>query len=489
MKTWFSANLSMAKRAAWMLLLSGATCVLWGSTCGAQGESPFAIRVETPEVVVPVVVVDRSHFRMTSRTSYEELDEEITDLAVRDFRVFEDGVEQPIDSISLELPRIRDVRDNVSHHIEYSFTPRGTWASPDLGTPPEGGPSLSLLPTYLVSYAPPASSAGSCHRIRIKVMRHHVTVYARDEYCNTKHPITDPVGGTKLGKWMEEHADSNEAGEFPLAVQVGSFVGNSDGRRVDIAVEFPWSALKRKWVRVNLYSVAAIMGIVYDESGSVVARFSDMTSSMPWNVYRGPLPADPNFLRCWERAEIPTRYETQMELPPGVYRLQVMVTDGEKIGRLEVPVNVRRYRADRLEVGDIFFCRRYAEAPEGAQAAARAPKYVPLVANGVEFAPAGSLRFGGDQALVSYFEIYESPEKSGSASFQLRIADGKTGELRMETGWQPVEAEARLKNRAIPIAAKMGIEALSPGEYEMEVKVRDSTGVVTSRQTRKFVVE
>jgi hypothetical protein len=98
----------------------------------AQTESSFVIRVETPEVVVPVVVLDRTHLRMMTQTSYEEVDEEITDLSLRDFHVFEDGVEQPIDNVALELPRIRDVQDNVSHHIEGSFTPRGTWASPDL---------------------------------------------------------------------------------------------------------------------------------------------------------------------------------------------------------------------------------------------------------------------------------------------------------------------------------------------------------------------
>jgi hypothetical protein len=55
----------------------------------------------------------------------------VTDLSPRDFRVFEDRVAQPIDSVELELPRIRDMQDNVSHHMEGSFTPRGIWASPD----------------------------------------------------------------------------------------------------------------------------------------------------------------------------------------------------------------------------------------------------------------------------------------------------------------------------------------------------------------------
>ncbi len=124
-----------------VLLLVG-VC-LWTPSLPAQTESPFSIRVEAPEVVVPVVVLDRTH-RVAAAGSYAELDEEITDLAVKDFHVYEDGVEEAVDDVTMELPRIRDVRDNISHHIEDSFTPRGTWSSPELW-PQEDGVRLSPL--------------------------------------------------------------------------------------------------------------------------------------------------------------------------------------------------------------------------------------------------------------------------------------------------------------------------------------------------------
>ena len=53
-------------------------------SASAQTETPNVIRVETPEVVVPVVVLDRSHRAMTE-TAYEELDEEVIDLSAKDF--------------------------------------------------------------------------------------------------------------------------------------------------------------------------------------------------------------------------------------------------------------------------------------------------------------------------------------------------------------------------------------------------------------------
>jgi hypothetical protein len=484
----FAATLAAAKRRATLLLLGQIVCTMGASYSVAQSETPFAIRVETPEVVVPVVVLDRTH-RVATQTTYEELDEEITDLAAKDFHVLEDGLEQPIHNIAMELPHVRDVRDNISHHFEYSFTPRGVWASPDLWPQPDPGPTIHPLAVYLVSYDPPASSAGSCHRIQVKVSRRHATVYARDEYCNVQHPLSDPIGGTKLGRRMEDYAES-EQGEFPVSVQVGSFFGNSDASRVDIAVGFPASAIRRKWVRVDLHAMVAVLGVVRDKDGTVVERFSDMASTLPWNFYRGPLPPDRDFLQKWEMAAIPARYETQIDLTPGDYDLQLVVTDGEKFGQIKMPIKVDNLHQDGLVVGDIFVCKRFHQVSEGAQAAARAPKYVPLVSNGMELIPAGNTRFSKTQWLVSYFEIYRhSPGPTDTASFRMRITDAKTGEVRMDSGWQTAEAEIRPKNQVIPITAQIAIDKLTPGAYQLDVQASDSSGGITPKRVTSFVIE
>lgn len=479
-----------ARRCLATLLLVGGVWASGAPIVAAQAESPFAIRVDAREVVVPVVVLDRTHRRMVALGAYEELDEEITDLAVKDFHIFEDGVEQPIDNIAMELPRIRDVRDNISHHVEDSFTPRGIWASPDLWPQSGGGLTLSPLVTYLVSYVPPESSAGTCHRIAVKVRHRHATVYARDEYCNVKHPLSDPVSGTQLGKKMEAFASHGDSGALPVFVQAGSFFGYAEKSRLEISVEFPWSEVKRKWAGVNLYAMVAILGVVRDRSGTEVARFSDMTSTVPWNFYRGPLPPDREFLKKWEAAGIPARYETQLQLAPGEYELDVVVTDGEKFGWKAVPVKVEGQRPDGFGIGDILLCRRFHEVEQGAQAAARAPQYVPLASNGLEFTPAGNARFDRNQPLVSYFEVYEpAGQASGEAKFKMRIVNAKTGEIRVDAGWNTVEMEGRSRARTIPIAAKLAIETLDPGAYVVVIQASDSTGKATAKQTKKFVIE
>ena len=259
---------------------------------------------------------------------------------------------------------------------------------------------------YLVSYAS-ASAEGSCHRIKVKVARHHATVYARDEYCNTKHPPSDPMYGTNLGKQMEEYAESGQEGKFPVSVQAVALFGKAGANRVDIAVEFPWSELKREWHGVNLYATIAVLGMVYDSNGALVERFSDVASTSPWNFYRGPLPPDRQLLRDWELAGIPNRYETQIELPAGEYELEVVVTDGDKFSGAKVPLKVDTQRRKELAMSEIVLCRRFHEVTTGAQKAARAPQYVPLVSNGLEFTPAGDTVFKRGERVLSYLEIYE----------------------------------------------------------------------------------
>jgi len=465
----------------WGVLVCGA----WGGSVGAQTESPFAIRVEASEVMVPVVVLDRTH-RGWNGNRREELDEEITSLAIRDFRVMEDGVAQHVDHVALELPRVRDVQDNLSHHIENSYTPRGVWASADLW-PQEGGPTLSPLATYLVSYTPVPSSSGSCHRIQVQVKRRHATVYARDEYCNTKHPLTDPLGGTKLGQRMEEFANSGEEGDIPVAAQAGWLLGDAEKSRVEVAVEFPPSALKRKWQKVNLYATVALLGVVRERNGNIVARFSDMTSTVPWNFYRGPLPPDRAFLAKWEAAAIPSRYETQVELGAGTYKVEIVVTDGERFGKKELNLVVDGSRPGGLGLGDVLLCKRFHPVLVGAQAAQGAPRFVPLVSSGVEFDPAGDVRFESRQRLVAYFEIYGTA--ANKASFRLRVREARSTNVKMDTGWHTVEARSRGANHVMPIAAEMTIAGLAPGEYVMEVQAENGAGEETALRSRAFEVQ
>ena len=448
------------------------------------------IRVKALEVVVPVVVLDRSHFRMERDALFQE-DEVISGLSQKDFQVFEDGVPRPIQRVALDVPRIRDVRDNVSHHLEYSTTPRGIWFSPDLRPQSGIGSGVSPFSVYLVSYVPAPSPDGVCHRIRIKVKRHHATVYARDAYCNTAHPLTDPLKGTALGGEMQRYAGSAKAGNFPVAAQASPLLSAAGANETEIAVEFPWNAVKRRWKGVNLYANVAVLGIIYDQDGAEVARFSDMASTTLWNFYRGPLPPDRQFLNDWELAGIPNRYATQVNLPPGNYQLQVVVTDGEWFGRAQSPFKVEDAPRQALGISGIVLCNRIQNVAEGAQVAARAPQFIPLTGNGVEFSPAPGTRFARGERLFSYFEIFLSTETrtaTSEAKFQIKLRTA-AGELKLDTGLRPVGSDSRTESGIVPISGEIPIENLPPGSYRLQVQASDSTGQKTAWRESSFVIQ
>jgi hypothetical protein len=457
----------------------------------APSPDPSPIRVKALEVMVPVVVLDRSHFRMERNALYQE-DEVISGLSQKDFEVFEDGQQRPIQRVALDIPRIRDVRDNVSHHLEYSMTPRGIWSSPDLRPQSGMGSGISPFSVYMVSYIPAPSPDGVCHQIKVKVKRHHATVYARESYCNTPHPLSDPLKGTELGGEMERYASSNRAGNFPVSAQASFLHGAAGADEMEIAVEFPWGAVKRRWKGVNLYANVAILGMIHDQDGAEVARFSDMQNSALWNFYRGPLPPDPQFLNDWELAAIPNHYTTQVNLPPGNYQLQVIVTDGEKFGRAQASLKVEEAPRQKFGISGIVLCRRIQTVPEGAQAAARAPQYLPLSANGVEFFPAGSSHFAHGEQLFTYFEIYLPPDDGAATTdtrFQIKLINAESGALRLDTGFRPAGSGSRTESGIVPISGEIPIGNLPPGRYRLEVQASDSAGIKTASRESSFVIQ
>lgn len=493
--TRFSSPVVRMKKVIAGLLLNAAMWSIGASVTLAQTEGRPTIHVDSHEVVVPVFVVHKEIHREADPSGAgpsDEHDTEITDLSAKDFRVFEDGKEQQIQNVTLEPFGIWEVKDNVGYHIEHSCTPKGIWSTSDLAKAHLG--SGKPFPIYLVSYVPPPSPEGSCHQIKVKVDRQPSTVYSRDEYCNTKNALYDPLGGTKLGKRIEDFAASDKNGTLTVSAQAGSLFGNSGANRVDVAVEFVASELKREWTGIRLDSTVAILGMVYDKSGTLAARFSDLACSASefGEIYNGPIPPSRMFYRQWELFGIPSRYETQFDLSPGDYDLKLAVSDGKRFRWVETPLKVDGFNRNSVAISGLVLCKRLRKAVDKPRGATQAPQYVPLVSNGLEYTPAGDTRFKRGELLLSYFEIYE-PLLGGTGAvnvhFQMRVTDAKTGERKMESGLLSAEEGVKPGNSVIPVAERIAIEKLPTGTYWLEVQASDSAGNKSGWRTTFFTIE
>src|SRR5260370_797382 len=443
------------------------------------------------------------------------VEREVKDLTSDDFRLLQDGEPQEIELEGKEGWEVA-VRDNRTFHFETSIAPNGVWSTTDLKS---ANVKSSFYPSdtrsyYVLAYTPALPDEG-CHRIRVEVRRPRgARVFARDEYCALQTP-SDLLNGTKIGSKLLHELGHEGHGKIPLFVQARAFRGGTGRLRADVVVEFPWYQLNRSWdVRDGtLTAYTAVLGAVYAKDGTLVTRFSDVLWPSYWpTILRGhagslglllALPDDDpgytisiakSILSWWDPAWLPTRYETQFELTPGEYELRVVLSDGTKVGRAEMPLTIENYDTGSLDLGSVFLSSRFRDAHVAAVESAAANfalQYVPLVSKGVRVTPAGDTRFRPDDQLSAYFEIYEPQAANQPASqihAHLSILDAKNAATKKD--FPPVDTAtyAQPANTIIPIARELPISDLPKGQYRLEVQASDSAGRTTPWQAARFTI-
>jgi hypothetical protein len=406
------AEISISRASISAGALAGIALFLLASPALTQDTDAFSIKVESNQILVPVFVLDR--YRMDQPYSppqdvhclveymknaakqhpvleyvpAECGNDEVRGLSTKDFRVFEDGIEQSIQDMTTERWHVVQIRDNLAKHRETSFTSRGIWSSTDLASnwgPPED------LRTYILAYTPPKSSE-RCHRIQVKVDRHNSYVFARTQYCNFRRSLSDSLNGTEFGRQLESDLTSTHAAKIGISFQTGLFYTQTDRARVQVVLEFPWESLNREWKSGRLYAEIGVLGFINKhESGSLSERFSDFACC---SLDLPPWISDPRGHAHPETdpAAIPARYETQIDLPTGEYDLKVVLSDSFKFGRVETALSVDNYNDKQLAISSVMLCKRYHEAIPRSENPL-APDYVPLISKGIEFTPAGDTRF------------------------------------------------------------------------------------------------
>ena len=499
-------------RSRWRLLVYfwGLVCtsVLTSLPADAQGDDPFSIRVESKLVLIHTEVYDQKEMYAVTEAykecriaDWQRFDrqplsvpftasdcyhhEVIHGLGAKDFHIFEDGVEQRIDSVRYELESRFSARDNLGSHGEWSHTPQAKWSTVDLGTRWAPYP---LFYFYRVGYVPTGPESGKCRKVKVRVDQPHAAVYANDHYCYLSNTVTDPLHGTKFGIQMERVLDSRKRARIPLSVQAGFFYANSQTARVDIALGFPWGELKHGFFRGDLQASIGVLGVAYNRDHTIATRFSDFgccASGTRWMA--NPLDEDGN---------LPSHYETQIDLPAGAeYELRVVLSDGESFGRVVVPVVIDGNDGKQLTISSVVLCDRYRDARVAADEAAAvnlAPQYVPLVSQGLQFTPASQTRFKSSEHAMAYFEVYqpisgEQPRTDVKA--HVRIVDAHTGAKKFE--FYPVDAKSyeRPDSRVLAFSGDLSIAQLPKGEYRVEAQATDSAGHSSAVRSATFTVE
>jgi len=398
----------------WVLVCTSA---LMSIPSAAQSQDPFSIRVESNLVLVHTEVYDQSEMytftlaerecRNADAQRFDSLpfsvpfvasdcfhDIVIHGLGAKDFHVFEDGVEQRIESVQYEQEALFTARDNLGFHCEWSHTPQAKWSTVDLGIPWQPAP---LSHFYRVGYVPTRPESGKCSKVKVKVDHPHAAVYANDHYCYLSNPATDPLRGTKFGLQMERDLDSRKREWIPLSAHAGFVYTNSQTARVDIVLGFPWDKLNHGFFRGDLQASIGVLGVAYNEDRTIASRFSDFAccaSGTRWTAS----PVN-------EAGNLPSHYETQIDLPAGAeYELRVVLSNGETFGRVVIPLVIDSNDGKQLTISSVVLCDRYRDAKVAAEEAGSvnlAPRYMPLVSHGLQFTPASRTRFKSREHVMA----------------------------------------------------------------------------------------
>ncbi len=337
---------------------------------------------------------------------------------------------------------------------------------------------------YLIGYTPDESPEGSCHTLRVKVNRGGAQVRARTGYCNVKSQ--DALAGNPVEKTLETMIASSTAGTFAASMQAPFFYTSPNTARVSVAMDIPIDAIKFDKKKGRYHSAVNVLGVAYRTDGGVAARFSD-TVKLDFENKKD--------MEAFQEKPV-LHYAKDMETGPGQYKLKVVIgSGGNGFGKMELPLTVEAYDGKQFSMSGLAFCNEFHKVTGGdlSLEAAMLEDRTPLVVHGMQFTPAGTVRFKKTQTVVVYAELYEpllltTPlPKDLAAAIQLRVLD-KAGKAVEDSGAMRATETLQAGNPVIPLALKVLVDKLAAGPYVLELQSIDSAGSKAKR-TAKFEVE
>jgi hypothetical protein len=332
---------------------------------------------------------------------------------------------------------------------------------------------------YVLGYAPPESTEGSCHTLRVKVDRAGTVVRARSGYCNVR-PL-DMLAGNFVEKGLEARVNGEMAGNVTADIQAPFFYTSPNTARVNLTMELPSSALKFEKVKGKQHAAANVLGIVYKPDGTIAARFSDTVN---FDL------EDKKDLAEFEKR--PVHYENQFAVASGQYVLKVVFSSGnESFGKLQLPLFIDAYDGKQFSMSSMALSNEI--VPVSTLSTALDSELLadrtPLVVHDMRITPSASNRFQKTDSAALYAEVYAplldsaNPPKVGVT---LAIWDRKSGQKRVDFKTTPTNQAG---SRVVRVGLKVPVDALGPGSYRAELIAEDALGNHTNPRMAYFEVE
>jgi VWFA-related protein len=337
---------------------------------------------------------------------------------------------------------------------------------------------------YLLGYVPPDSDEGSCHTLRVKLLRGGgLKQRSRTDYCKVKS--RDMLSGKPVEKVLESRATASQPGTVAAAMQAPFFYTSTNVARVNLAMDIATDTIKVEKQKGKLGATIDVLGIAYRPDGSIGARFSDSVK-LEFTDKK-----DAEALK-----QRPLHYQNEFDIASGEYTLKIAFnTSGENFGRVELPLKVDAYDPEKFSMSGLALSKDIRPAAGiGLNLGSTLPgEHTPLVSGDVQLLPTGTNRFRKGETAAFYFEVYEpllaaAPATPPAVGIQIRILDRKTGEQQFDTGIMRVDLSTVQAPPMIPVANRLPLDRLMAGSYVLELNAID-TANQTFKRTAEFEVE
>jgi hypothetical protein len=196
-----------------------------------------------------------------------------------------------------------------------------------------------------------------------------------------------------------------------------------------------------------------------------------------------------------EMAKKPFQYQNTFELPTGNYKLKVALSaSGEDYASAEMPLSIDGYDGKGLGISGVVLSNNiHAVGGEYSQLDSeliQGRKF--YVVKGMQLEPSVTNQFTKKDILVAFYaELYDAglaDPKPVNVVLIYAILDQKTNKAVFTSPVQQANQFAVAGNPVIPVALKLPVEHLPPGDYRLEVRAGDGKGSLSLLRRTNFTL-
>jgi VWFA-related protein len=323
---------------------------------------------------------------------------------------------------------------------------------------------------------------GKFRAIKVEVLKKGMNAKYRKGYFDKKSQ--DALAGTPAEKPLTKAIDeSSPLTALPLQLVTDYFYESPGQARAPVSVRLPISKLKMKKDRGLRSDALDILGVALREDGTKVARFSDTLNLKMENDQWKKLP---------ENATV--TFPNYFRLPPGKYKLKVAVHDeGDLVGTVEQAVDIPPYTGGQFTTSSLVLSgevRPLSGLINSLESELLDDKN-PLISNGMKVYQSVDKTFYAGTAVCIYFSLYNltiDPNQK-KPSLLLSYSLISNDKLVYQMPLSRITQLPAMENGVLPVGMWVPLKDVTPGQYTIQVMVRDGLTNVTHYLRDQFEVE